>query len=76
MSELEYSNVYATWLTTAGITPSSNPINLRGVIHLVLQNMVTPTLPTVINAASLPTADPHAVGHVWSNSGVLTVSAG
>lgn len=25
---------------------------------------------------SLPTADPHVVGQLWSNAGVLTVSAG
>jgi hypothetical protein len=24
----------------------------------------------------LPTADPHVVGQIWSNSGVVTVSAG
>lgn len=29
-----------------------------------------------VNAAALPTADPHVVGRVWANSGVLTVSAG
>lgn len=29
-----------------------------------------------INASALPTADPHVAGRVWSNSGVLTVSAG
>lgn len=76
MSELEYSSSYATWLTSAGITPSANPINLRGVVHQMLQNMVTPTLPTVLNAASLPTTNPHVVGQIWVNSGVLTVSAG
>lgn len=26
--------------------------------------------------ATLPTADPHVVGQLWSNSGVVTVSAG
>ena len=26
--------------------------------------------------SGLPTADPHVVGQLWSNSGVLTVSAG
>ncbi len=25
---------------------------------------------------AVPTADPHVVGQVWANSGVLTVSAG
>ena len=26
--------------------------------------------------ASLPTADPHVVGRLWANAGVVTVSAG
>jgi hypothetical protein len=34
------------------------------------------TLPAILNAAALPASDPHVAGHVWSNSGVLTVSAG
>ena len=39
MAEIEYDNNYATWLTAAGLTPNSNPINLRGVIHQILQNL-------------------------------------
>lgn len=34
------------------------------------------TLPAVTSGANLPTADPHVVGRLWSNSGVVTVSAG
>ena len=33
-------------------------------------------LPASLNAAALPTADPHSTGSVWASSGVLTVSAG
>lgn len=33
-------------------------------------------LPAVINAAALPTADPHSTGSLWVNSAVVTVSAG
>lgn len=29
-----------------------------------------------VTASALPTADPHVAGEIWSNSGVLTVSAG
>ena len=39
MSELEYSNQYSQWLTAAGITPATTPINLRGVVHQILQNL-------------------------------------
>jgi hypothetical protein len=31
---------------------------------------------TVIKLTGVPTADPHVVGQLWANSGVLTVSAG
>lgn len=34
------------------------------------------TLPAVTVASAIPAADPHVVGRVWANSGVLTVSAG
>lgn len=34
------------------------------------------TLPTFVDASNLPTADPHVAGQAWSNSGVITVSAG
>ena len=30
----------------------------------------------IVKFTGLPTADPHVVGELWSNSGVLTVSAG
>ena len=30
----------------------------------------------IVIFSGLPTADPHVAGQVWSNSGVLTVSAG
>lgn len=36
----------------------------------------TVTLPAVVVAASLPTVDPAVAGHLWSNAGVVTVSAG
>jgi hypothetical protein len=34
------------------------------------------TLQPKTDASLLPTANPHVVGQVWSNAGVLTVSAG
>lgn len=36
----------------------------------------TLTLPAILAAGALPTADPHVVGQVWADSAVLTVSAG
>jgi hypothetical protein len=36
----------------------------------------TVKLPVKVDLSSLPTADPHVVGHAWSNLGIVTVSAG
>ena len=33
-------------------------------------------LPAVVDASALPTADPSVAGQVYSDSGVLTISAG
>lgn len=33
-------------------------------------------LPAVTIGSALPVADPHVAGHLWSNAGVVTVSAG
>jgi len=76
MSELEYDTNWGTQLTNAGITPTSNPINLRGVVKLILANMITGTIPATLNASNLPTSDPHVAGRLWVNSGVVTRSAG
>lgn len=46
MSELEYGAPYATYLTSAGITPPSNPINLRGVIKAICGALGTGTTPS------------------------------
>lgn len=48
---------------------------------LVLQFLVKltaamSTMQPKTDASLLPTANPHVVGQVWSNAGVLTVSAG
>ena len=34
------------------------------------------TLPAVVNAAALPTADPHSTGSLYASNSVVTVSAG
>ena len=47
MSELEYDTNFATWLTAAGITPSATPINIRGVVHQILQNLQGAPSPSV-----------------------------
>ena len=48
------------------------PVNDEGILTFpdVLQ------LPAQVDASLLPTEDPAIVGRVYSNSGVLTISAG
>jgi hypothetical protein len=29
-----------------------------------------------VKMTAIPTADPHVVGELWANSGILTISAG
>lgn len=42
--------------------------------EISLQAYLTLLLP--MTGASLPTADPHVKGSLWSNGGVVTISAG
>lgn len=39
-------------------------------------NATVGALGAATSGAALPTADPHIVGRLWANSGVVTVSAG
>jgi hypothetical protein len=52
-------------ISGTGIAPPASP-TFTGTV----------TLPAAVSAPSLPTADPHVVGRLWANSGVVTVSAG
>ena len=54
MSELEYDKNWASELTAAGFTPSSDPVNLRGVLKQILAGLtITVTTPTLGAAAQL-----------------------
>lgn len=56
-----------TWVEPASVTfaPLASP-TFTG----------TATLPATIIVGAIPTADPHVVGELWGNAGVLTRSAG
>lgn len=56
MSELEYDQNYGTWLTNAGITPSTTPINLRGVVKAVLAWIQSGALSSAAVTTTAPTA--------------------
>lgn len=57
------SSAYADWVNepTDGAGATLSPLKLDG---------------TTLSMPNVPTADPHVVGRVWNNSGVLTISAG
>lgn len=47
-----------------------------GTISATVWTIFGSTLAAATSATALPTADPHVVGRLWTNSGVVTVSAG
>ena len=51
MSELEYDKNYAPWLTQAGLTPNSDPLNIKGLLHQIIQNLGG----TAANSTFVPT---------------------
>ena len=54
--------------------PTQDQVTYENALNAYLKRLVAGFVP--LNAAALPTADPHVVGEVWRNAGVLTVSAG
>ena len=66
-----------------GTTHFTGPVNSANGFEGNLVGGVTgPVVATTITASGavilsgLPTSDPHVVGELWNNLGVLTVSAG
>jgi hypothetical protein len=57
----------ATVVRTSGTQSIAGTKTFSGVF--VLSN-------ASVSATAIPTADPHVVGRIWANSGVLTISAG
>jgi hypothetical protein len=54
--------------------PTLQQIEYEARLNQYLTRLVSAFVP--LNASALPTANPHVVGEVWSNAGILTVSAG
>ena len=65
-------------------TTFSGPVNSQGGFQVITVNATYGANASVANLAAsgtvilsnLPVADPNVAGQIWSNSGVLTVSAG
>jgi hypothetical protein len=58
--------------------PTVAQVQYEGQLLQFLTRMVgaLSTMQPKTDASLLPTANPHVVGQVWSNAGILTVSAG
>lgn len=54
--------------------PTPDQVRYETTLQRYLSLLSTSYLP--LTGASLPTADPHKVGSLWNNAGVVTVSAG
>ncbi len=81
--ELVTTNLTATIGLLAASTASGS--NGRGVVNFTASApdatytlIVTSLVGSVIQTGTLvpPTSDPHIVGGIWNNNGVLTISAG
>jgi hypothetical protein len=56
-----------TGTTTVGGLTATGAVSMTGTVSLTNAS---------VSMTNLPTADPHVIGRIWSNSGVMTVSAG
>lgn len=58
--------------------PTRQQLDYEGRLEQYLIRLVAGlgTMQAKTDASALPTANPHVVGQVWSNAGILTVSAG
>ena len=54
--------------------PTVQQLEYEQRLNEYLSRLVAGFVP--LNASALPTTNPHVVGEVWSNAGVLNVSAG
>jgi hypothetical protein len=51
--------------------------NLAAGLSAIAQALMSPArLGPAVFMVGLPTADPHVVGQVWNNAGIMTISAG
>lgn len=58
------------------VNPSSGAVTVNATYGTNAAVVNFSATGSVISLTGLPTADPHVVGQLWSNAGVLTVSAG
>ncbi len=59
-----------------GLTQLGEAVAGRLVVFLANGQIRDIGLATAVMVSGLPTSDPHVVGQLWTNSNVLTVSAG
>lgn len=75
MSELEYDHNWSAELLNAGITPASDPINLRGVIKQIIANLSAATgnfVPINTTTPGAPTTGTWVTGDsICDSNGIL-----
>jgi hypothetical protein len=54
--------------------PTLQQLEYEQRLNEYLKRLIAGFVP--LNASALPTANPHVAGEIWSNAGVLSVSAG
>ncbi|HEX5499561.1 MAG TPA: hypothetical protein VFX03_10055, partial [Thermomicrobiales bacterium] len=67
---------FSAWNNAQVGWSANNPTNGSNDTYLTRAAAGVVAFNGTIQMASVPTADPHVAGRVWSNGGVLTVSAG
>ena len=78
--DTDYLTVNGQTVVAGGPTGPTGPTGAGGATGAT--GPTGPTGPAVSGAVlyaatgAIPTSDPHIVGHIWSNSGTITISAG
>lgn len=67
---MSYQRYYTTWKDWPDVT---TPVT--SAFYQALEDFLVNVI-SITDGGALPTADPHVVGKLWNNAGVVTVSAG
>jgi hypothetical protein len=54
--------------------PAPDQVRYEHLLHIWFVALTKQYVP--LDGSTLPTVNPHVVGQIWSNGGILTVSAG
>ena len=66
---MTYTRFYTTWYDWPDVRTPVTAAAMQAIEDGLVNSLQ-------LTGVSLPTADPHVVGKLWNNAGVVTVSAG